>query len=70
MQAQSKSGTNRRWGSKDKGTGNCGGQSYTLNTIGFHITSDSRFNDYIPFRPLIGFGFFSFLEENKFLKRW
>jgi hypothetical protein len=25
----------------------------------FHIISDKRFNEYIPSRPLIGFGFFS-----------
>ena len=28
----------------------------------FHITSDSRFNEYNPSRPLIGFGFFSCFE--------
>ena len=28
----------------------------------FHIASDSRFNEYIPSRPLIGLGFFSCLE--------
>ena len=33
------------------------------------MTSESRFNEYIPSRPLIGLGFFSCLEENKFLNR-
>jgi hypothetical protein len=34
-----------------------------------HIISDSRFNEYMPSRPLIGFGIFSFFEENRFLNR-
>jgi hypothetical protein len=28
----------------------------------FYIPSDRRFNEYIPSRPLIGFGFFSCFE--------
>ena len=37
-----------------------------LNTISYYISSDSRFNEYIPSSPWIGFGFFSCFEENKF----